>query len=249
MQFINSKTTKIKFLIYELVKPILQIRHFGNTRFCPVCQSHVRNFESVSPTRKHVQCPICRSMMRHRLIWVFFERYTNLFDSNNKKMLHIAPEYSFQRRLERMSNIDYLTADISKPSAMVKMDITDIQYPDNSFDVIYCSHVLEHVLDDRKAMGELHRVLTNKGWAVLQVPIVNPETTYEDPSITDPIERQKAFGQPDHVRCYGKQDYEQRLIDAGFNVKRIKALEFTSKEEVEKMRISATEDIFFCTKS
>ncbi|WGV27610.1 class I SAM-dependent methyltransferase [Halotia branconii] len=186
--------------------------------------------------------------MRHRLIWLFFERYTNLFDLNKKKMLHIAPEYSFQRRLERMNTIDYLTADISKPSATVKMDITDIRYPDNTFDVIYCSHVLEHVLDDKKAMRELHRVLTNKGWAVLQVPIINLETTYEDSSITDPNERLKAFGHPEHVRCYGKQDYEQRLVDAGFNVKRIKALEFVSQEEIEKMRVSSKEDVFFCTK-
>nr|MDZ8202865.1 methyltransferase domain-containing protein [Dendronalium sp. ChiSLP03b] len=141
-----------------------------------------------------------------------------------------------------------MTADISMPSAMVKMDITDIQYPDNTFDVIYCSHVLEHVVDDRKAMREFHRVLTNKGWAVLQVPIERPETTYEDPSITDPAERLKAFGHPEHVRCYSAKDYEQRLIDAGFSVKRIKPLEFASIEEIEKMRISKNEDIFLCTK-
>jgi len=91
-------------------------------------------------------------------------------------------------------NDGYLTADLSNPKAMVKMDITDIQYPDESFDVIYCSHVLEHVPDDRKAMQEFFRVLKKDGWAVLLVPIVG-ELTFEDPSIVDPVERTKIFGQ------------------------------------------------------
>lgn len=249
MQSINLKTKpNIKFFIYEVVKPLIQVRFFGNSRFCPVCQSNVQNFSPAPATLPQSMCPVCHSVMRHRLVWIFFERCTNLFDSNKKKMLHVAPEYCFQRRLSRIKGIDYLTADISMPSAMVKMDITDIQYPDNTFDVIYCSHVLEHVVDDRKAMREFHRVLTNKGWAVLQVPIERPETTYEDPSITDPAERLKAFGHPEHVRCYSAKDYEQRLIDAGFSVKRIKPLEFASIEEIEKMRISKNEDIFLCTK-
>lgn len=242
-------SSSVQYFVYELVKPLIQLRFLGNTRFCPVCQSQLRIFKALSPTRLDAMCPVCRSQPRHRLIWLFFQRYTNLFDSNNKKMLHIAPEYCIQRRLTRIKNIDYLNADISKPSAMVKMDITDILYPDNTFDVIYCSHVLEHILDDRKAMRELYRVLTDKGWAVLQVPIINAKTTYEDPSITDPNARNKAFGHPDHVRCYGGEDYKQRLIDAGFNVKCIKPIEFVSQEEIQNMRINSKEDIFFCTKS
>ncbi|MBH8551091.1 class I SAM-dependent methyltransferase [Nostocaceae cyanobacterium CENA357] len=239
-----------KFFIYELVKPLLQVWFYGNARFCPVCQSNVRVFKTAGVNhRPDIMCPVCRTLERHRLIWTFFEKFTNLFDSNKKVMLHIAPEYCFQRRLNQMQNIDYLTADLFKPSAMVKMDITNIQYPDKSFDVIYCSHVLEHVLDDRKAMSEFHRVLKDQGWAVLQVPLnKNAPTTYEDPSITDPKERTKAFGQPDHVRVYG-QDYEQRLIDTGFNVKRIEVKDIVSKEEIEKMRLRENEDIFLCTKS
>jgi SAM-dependent methyltransferase len=95
------------------------------------------------------------------------------------------------------------------PRAMVRMDITDIQYPKDTFDVIYCSHVLEHVVDDRKAMREFHRVLRPDGWALLLVPIT-VEKTFEDPSVTDPEERLSVFGQEDHVRCYGP-DYVERL--------------------------------------
>jgi SAM-dependent methyltransferase len=238
----------LRSLAREVVKgPIGQVLFFGNARFCPICQSNLRSFLPYGyPRRLDVRCPICDSVERHRLIWLFFQKKTNLFDANKKKMLHIAPERCLATRLSGMQSMEYLSADICNPAAMVKMDITNIQYPDNTFDVIYCSHILEHILDDRKAMREFYRVLTNEGWAVLQVPIML-ETTYEDPAIIDPTERAKAFGQSDHVRCYG-QDYEQRLIDAGFNVKRIKVTEVVKQKEIERMRIDEKEDIFFCTK-
>ena len=107
----------------------------------------------------------------------------------------------FERLLKKQLGSGYLTSDIRHPRAMVKMDITDIQYPDNPFDVIYCSHVLEHVPDDRRALSEFYRILKPTGWAILLVPII-AEKTFEDPSITDPSERLKLFGQADHVRGY-----------------------------------------------
>ncbi len=101
---------------------------------------------------------------------------------------------------------------------MVRMDITDIQFPENSFDAIICNHVLEHVIDDYKAMTELHRVLKPGGWAILQVPIsLSLDKTYEDFSITTARGREEAFGQDDHVRIYAK-DYASRLEQAGFKV-------------------------------
>jgi SAM-dependent methyltransferase len=99
---------------------------------------------------------------------------------------------------------------------MEVMDVTDIRYPDQTFDVILCSHVLEHVQDDRKAMRELGRVLKSHGWAILLVPITR-EVTFEDPTIVNPLERLKAFGLEDHVRAYGR-DYVDRLREEGFDV-------------------------------
>jgi len=102
---------------------------------------------------------------------------------------------------------------------MVKMDITDIQYPDASFDAIICNHVLEHVPDDRRAMRELYRVLKPGGWAILQVPYSEQITqSIEDPSITTPEARARVFGQEDHVRIYAKEDYLTRLEEAGFRM-------------------------------
>jgi len=149
----------------------------------------------------------------------------------------------------RLNNIDYLTADLNPEQVMVKMDITAIQYPDKTFDAILCNHVLEHIPDDRKAMSELHRVLKPGGWAILQVPVSKVlEQTYEDSTITSPQEREKHFGQKDHVRIYGK-DYSQRLKEAGFEVE---AYSWTNdngfRNETNQYGLNKDEAVFYCTK-
>ena len=127
------------------------------------------------------------------------------------------------------------------------MDITSIEYPDQSFDVIYCSHVLEHVDEDRKAMGEFYRVLKDTGWAILVVPI-SAEATYEDPSLTSPEERMEAFGQADHVRRYGP-DYVDRLRQAGFCVRILGVGDLVDKDRAIEMGLTAASgQIFLCTK-
>ncbi len=133
-------------------------------------------------------------------------------------VLHIAPEACFIKRFEKIHGDQYITADIESPLAKVKMDIHEIPFPENTFDAVLCNHVLEHVRDDIKAMSEIHRVLKPGGLSILQVPFFNPipEVTLEDPSITDPREREKAYGQDDHVRKYGK-DYAKRMERAGLS--------------------------------
>jgi SAM-dependent methyltransferase len=163
-------------------------------------------------------------------------------------MLHIAPEFCFEPVFKKMKNIDYLTADLYNSQAMVKMDITHIEYPDESFDIILCNHVLEHVLDDKKAMGEFYRVLKRDGWAILLVPIIG-ENTIEDPSIISPEERLKVFGQEDHVRQYGI-DYIDRLRDAGFTVRITKVSDLVDHDEAIRLGLtnSARGEIYYCTK-
>ena len=130
---------------------------------------------------------------------------------------------------------------------MVKMDITNIDYPDQSFDVIYCSNVLEHVQDDRKAMREFYRTLKSNGWAILLVPIT-VEETYEDPSIIEPKERLKVFGQEDHVRRYGP-DFADRLREAGFSVEVTEVNDLVQNNEAVRMGLTpASGEIYYCTK-
>lgn len=162
-------------------------------------------------------------------------------------MLHVAPEPCFESRFKERLGGAYLTADLFDPRAMVKMDITNIKYSNQSFDVIYCSHVLEHVVDDKLAMKEFYRVLKNEGWAVLLVPITSKKT-FEDKSIVNPQERLDAFGQKDHVRRYGP-DYIERLRDAGFTVEITKVSDLASSHDIITMGLTAASgEIYYCTK-
>ena len=165
--------------------------------------------------RANALSPGTLSLERHRQMWLYLQNETNFF-TDKLKVLHIAPEQDFLRRFKKMDNLDYTSADLFSPIVDVKADILDLPFEDNSFDVIICNHVLEHIVDDRKAMSELYRVMKSGGWGILQVPMKNSlEKTYEDFTITDPKERQKHFGQYDHVRWYG-MDYFDRLRSVGF---------------------------------
>ena len=197
--------------------------------------------------REDAECAHCYALERHRFLWLYLSEKTNLFDGTPKKTLHVAPESCLESRFKERLGDNYLTADLSAPRAMVKMDIMNIEYPDQSFDVIYCSHVLEHVQDDKRAMRELCRVLKNDGWAILLVPITS-EKTFEDPSIVEPLERLKAFGQEDHVRRYGP-DYVDRLREAGFRVEITKVHDLVQSDEAVRMGLtSASGEIYYCTK-
>jgi predicted SAM-dependent methyltransferase len=142
---------------------------------------------------------------------------TNLFH-DKLKLLHFAPERCFQA-LASLPNLDYLSADLEPGKAMVSMDITVMSFGDDCFDVILCSHVLEHVEDDRAAMSEMYRVLRPGGWAAIMVPSYRrQDVTFEDPSVVTPEERTRLFGQANHVRRYGR-DIKNRLEEAGFVVR------------------------------
>jgi hypothetical protein len=217
---------------------------------CPVCGTVVDGFLPFGMVRAQPErrCPDCGSLERHRLVWLYFKSKTNLF-TDPVRMLHIAPEAFVQKRLKAFANIDYLSADLESPTAMVKMDITDIQYPDDSFDVVFASHVLEHIPDDVQAMRELCRVLRPDGWAVLQVPMWGPRTK-EDPTVTDPAERAKLFGQDDHVRMYGHDgEYERRLRRAGFDVTVERVTVELGAELTRRYRLLDNEDVYLCRKS
>lgn len=208
-----------------------RLYHFGLRYKCPFCNSRLKAFIPSGldfPVLKEKKivgggyrpnaiCPICRSFDRERLLYLYLLHKADLFD-RPKKLLHVAPEPRLEQILRTKANVDYLTADIVPENVMVQMDITDIQFPNDSFDAIICNHVLEHVVEDGKAMSEMYRTLKAGGWAILQVPISQTlKKTYEDFSITTVAGREEAFGQSDHVRIYG-QDYVDRLAQAGFKV-------------------------------
>ena len=192
-------------------------------------------------------CPRCGSLGRMRVDWLFLTSRTDLLEGP-KRLLHVAPEVCLRRSLERLPNISYLSADYDSALAMERMDITDIRYPDASFDVVLCNHVLEHVADDRQAMREIFRVLRSGGWALLQAPLDGSrEQTFEDASVTDPRERQRVFGQYDHVRIYGR-DYPQRLEETGFEVTVDEFARELPALTVGQLGLDTAEAIYVCRK-
>lgn len=189
----------------------------GNRFECPCCGGRFRKFLSLAGKRRlNVMCPRCGSKERDRLLWLFVRERTNLFDAK-QRLLHVAPERIWERAFRR-PGVDYVSIDLDSPLAMVRMDLTDLRFEDASFDAVFCHHVLEHVPDDRKAMREMLRV-TKPGGIALLLSYLDPklDRTDEDPTLRDPVERTRRFGQPDHVRVYGR-DYADRLRESGWEV-------------------------------
>jgi SAM-dependent methyltransferase len=252
----------IRFLIRYIPRPILQrlsplalrtigLFYRGNTYTCPINNKSYRAFlpyGRIHP-RPNALCPDSMSLERHRLIWLYLQRRTDFFE---KKLhfLHIAPEQCFLKAFEAMHGEGYVTADLESPLAKVKMDIHAIPFDDNTFDAAMCNHVMEHVSDDRKAMHEIWRVLKPGGWAIIQVPFINPvpAETFEDPTITSAADRLKFYGQEDHVRKYGP-DYGNRLREAGFEVLEDPFVMQLPPEEVKRYALPGDEIIYFCRKA
>lgn len=221
--------------IAHLFLRMVAVFYRGNNKECTVCGKTFRRFLPYGRIirRENALCPSCLSLERHRLIWLFLKTKTDFF-SAPLKVLHVAPEYCFISRFKAMKNLEYTTGDIESPLADVKMDIRDIPFADNTFDVAICNHTLEHVVEDLDAMKEFYRVLKPGGWAILNSPInENRTSTYEDFTISDPAEREKHFGQRDHVREYG-MDYGDRLAQAGFTVRVRDILSELSEEEIKR---------------
>lgn len=216
--------------VVHLCTPVLGLAYAGRGVECPVCGAHYRRFMPygyVNP-RGNALCPRCLALERHRLMWLYLKNETDFFETP-ARLLHVAPERCFLKRFEKLPALDYVTADLESPLAKVKMDIQRIPFPDGEFDVIFCNHILEHVDDDRRAMREMYRVMRPGGWGIMLSPVnMERETTYEDPSITDPAERERHFGQKDHLRDYGR-----RLSEAGFDVEEIDYVRSLSPEAVK----------------
>ncbi|EAR00739.1 Glycosyltransferase [Maribacter sp. HTCC2170] len=192
--------------------------------------------------RDNVLSPSTLSLERHRLLWLFLRNKTDFF-SAQLNVLHFAPEQAFYNRFKKLKNITYTTTDLDSPLADVQADICNLPFKDNTFDVIFCNHVLEHIPDDKKAMEELYRILKPKGWGVFQIPQdLKREYTFEDDSITDKKERAKIFGQYDHVRIYGR-DYFNKLKTVGFEVDEIDYTAALSLDEIDLYRLAIGEII------
>ncbi|GLB52199.1 SAM-dependent methyltransferase [Neptunitalea chrysea] len=216
---LNTVPRPLLIRLSYLVRPLVAIALKGSKYTDPIDGKSFKEFlpYGYGTQRSNVLSPSTLSLERHRLLWLYLTNETDFF-TKKLKVLHFAPEQAFYKRFRKMQNLEYTTTDLNSPLADVKADICNLPFKDNSYDVIFCNHVLEHIPDDTKAMQELFRVLKPGGMAILQIPQdYNREVTFEDNTITDKKQRAEIFGQYDHVRVYG-MDYFDKLRSIGFKV-------------------------------
>jgi hypothetical protein len=227
----------------KVIKRAVKLPRYLGTKYqCPVCgvalrafkpmwKSYWREVEKFAPIHPAAAfetfnltdftCPRCDAYDRDRLTALYLEQVFLTFDPGRTyRLLEFAPGDALHKKLKRCPFIAYRSADLSRKDVDERVDLTAMGgYADDSVDILLCSHVLEHIPDDRKAMREMCRVLKPDGFAVILVPLViGVEETHEDPSVNTDALRWKYFGAADHVRQYGKRDFIDRLAAAGLKV-------------------------------
>lgn len=247
--FLNLFPRTYLIRISFFIRPVLKLIYKGSRYKDPIDNSTFRKFLPYGylKQRMNVLSPSTLSLERHRLLWLFLENETDFF-TKPLKLLHFAPEQAFFKHFKTLKNIDYTTTDLNSPLADVKADICDLPFKSQSFDVVLCNHVLEHIPDDIQALKEIFRILKKGGWAVLQIPQdLDRDKTFEDNSITAPKERSKIFGQYDHVRVYGL-DYFDKLKSIGFEVHAVEYTKKLSAKDIDYYRLAPREIIPFVVK-
>lgn len=240
-------------------------------KYCPVCKKEAESFmplpeqfkgkvvikgkeyiaykEAEMLNYKEYSCPHCGASDRERFYAIYMQNlFFKEYNVEDVKMVHFAPEASLKNFLNQHAFNEYRTADLMMEGVDDKEDLTELNYDDNYFDFFICSHMLEHIPDDKKAMQELYRILKPGGKGILVVPILlGLDETYEDPSIVSEEERLLHFWQEDHVRMYSKKGYLARLKQVGFSVKEYGAKEF-SNELLNKVAITSRSILYVVEK-
>ncbi|KND49392.1 MAG: Alternative oxidase/tellurite resistance protein TehB [Parcubacteria bacterium C7867-008] len=267
MRMLISRVKRIR------VKIRTWIAYVGTGHHCPVCNRSMRSFMPSRVTagqsvvdrykivsmgsRKQMQCPWCGASDKERLVYLYLKTHTDIFTSSSD-VLHIAPEKNLMRLLRNRPTGTYIAGDKfegdpryldGRYGDAISMDVTDLPSEDNNFDYIICNHVLEHVLDDARAMSEIYRVLKPGGLAILQVPVTREtKVSIEDANVSEPEDRIRVFGQADHVRIYAEAEYILRLTQAGFTVSSQTAKELFTNEECERFGLSLREAVYVARK-
>ena len=239
--------------VAEWIVPLVGLLYVGKGKQCPLCGCQRRKFLPYGyvTSRENALCPNCLSLERHRLLWLWLLRESDIGRGAMAlpKMLHIAPEVALMRKFKKMYANDaerYVTADLESPLADIHFDVQQIPLEDESFDCVICNHIMEHVEDDGKALGEIYRIMRRGGWGVILSPVeLEREKTFEDDTITDRAERTRIFGQYDHRRIYGR-DYAERLRAAGFEVYDIDYKNELSKAEQQLYALPADHLYIVC---
>ena len=231
--------------------------YYGRNVYCPFCNRSFRHFLPVGVIpRPNSQCPVCGSVERYRLLYLYLKNKTAFFSKKHLKVLDIGPDRCFSKLCSSLPNVQYVSIDLFPKIARIKMDIKNLAFENETFDCIICFHVLEHVKDDLSAMREMFRVLRPTGWALVQVPVdINRAATFEDFNLSEK-NYETVYGQSGHVRIYGL-DFKHRLESAGFFVRVDRFIDELDNETVSKYALKHSykikfyetcDDLYYCSK-
>lgn len=238
MQFLKSLEVKVRRLRDKL-SPLL---YAGNTFHCPVCEHSFRKFRSAGRgerKRANAVCPWCISRERDRLVYSYLEKEKTRLFNNKTRMLHIAPEPCLEPKLRSWAKGLYLTADLVRKDVDEQFDVMSIPHSNESFDAVFCSHVLQDVPDDLQAMREFIRILAPGGWAILNVPVVT-EASADHQAQPGNIRKATDKRPDEHLRSYG-EDYPERMRGIGFEVETIEASELFEWKELTHLAMDRKE--------
>lgn len=247
---IFNESTRLK--IFRIRRKLKGLILAGNQVECNCCGKTFRKFLPKGnglEIRENAECPNCGSLERTRLLLFYLCRETDMF-SKRCKLLHIAPEDSLKKIFQNHKNIEYVNGDLNPYFADEIIDLTDIQYPNDTFDYIICSHVLGHIPDEKKAVQEMRRVLKPNGIAFVLTLISNDHlSTFENSELFTDEQRLKAYGEKDLVRLHGC-DFKKRLSINGFEVQPIDYTQKLKVKTIQRFKVVNTgrETIFKCIK-
>ena len=243
-----NKTLESLKEVYRFTRSVY---YAGNQRHCPCCEWQFRTFLPYNQ-RQNAKCPRCGALERHRLYAIFLKENADLL-RRDSAVLPFAPTPILERQFAKLPNWNYITTDFLTPNVHLTMDIMRTSFADDTFDLVICNHVMEHIPDDLQALRELHRIIkADGGVALIQVPLDHErEITFEDPTITSPEERLRLFGQDDHVRVYGR-DFADRLKMAGFKFHTFDYQTILTSADLSRYGLNFSagrvDDIYICTK-
>ncbi len=210
--------------------------------------------ELVGSDLENFRCPFCQANDRERHLFLYFDRLKLWERLPGAAVLHFAPERNLSRRIKELKPGRYVMGDLfpedlfGRNAEIQRVDATDIQFPEATFDAVICNHVLEHVPDALKALREFHRVLKPGGFAVLQTPFSNRlQRTIEDPGIDTEALRLAVYGQEDHARLFGR-DFLGLIETAGLRLKLCRHTEVATEDEARYFGMNVREDFVLAEK-
>ena len=218
--------------VRQLRRKLSPLIYAGTNVYCPFCNKTYRRFRPAGRRkfkRLNAVCPTCGSRERDRLMHYFLEARTDLRIPNSK-LLHIAPEACLSPSIRELAQGKYISCDLFRRDVDVQLNIEQLPFDDESFDIVFCSHVLPEVEHDKVAIGELHRILNPRGWALVSVPFKGANTFEVRPGDGNEAP-------PEFFRIYGA-DFPKVLAERGFCVETIRLEDVLDTEQQIRMRVN-----------